>query len=252
MDFILIREMTWATMKSRYRSTFAGFLWVILNPLLMYFVQSIVFMKVLRISIDNYLLFLLSGLTPWLFIVTAVSMCTPILQEKRNILISFKTSPSNVIMSSVLDNLVNFIAVFFILFFILLFTHKDALNMTGLLLLPFPCLILFIAVSSMCFLLAFTQVFLHDTRHIVQFFISILFFLTPIFYPVSFIPVGYQWVASVNPVYILIRPFRACLYSFTWQEFYSSMMVAIGLCFVLLFFAYIQWRLKRNEFYLVV
>ena len=239
-------------MKARYRRTVAGFLWVILNPLLMYFVQSVIFMKVLKISVENYLLFLLSGLTPWLFIVTAVSMCTPILQEKRNILVSFKTSPVNIVMSSVLDNLVNFIAVFFILFFILFFKYNDVLSITGLFLLPLSSLVLFVAISTVCFLLAFTQVFLRDTRFIVQFFTSILFFLTPIFYPISFIPEGYRWLASINPVYILIRPFRLCLYNFSWEEYGHAITLASGLTIILLFFAYMQWRLKRNEFYLVV
>ncbi|MCY4523978.1 MAG: ABC transporter permease, partial [Halobacteriovoraceae bacterium] len=251
-DFILIREMTWASMKSRYRNTFAGFLWVIFNPLLMYLVQSIVFMKVLKINVEHYLLFLLSGLTPWLFFVTAVSMSTPILQEKRELLASFKINPANIVLSSVLDNLVNFITVFFILFFVLFFSYSEVLNITGLLLLPLPTLILLISISTICFLLAFTQIFLQDTRFIVQFFISILFFLTPIFYPVSFVPVEYRWLVEINPLYILIRPFRLCLYNFSWGEFGDAMSVAVGLTAILFFTAYMQWRLKRNEFYLVM
>ena len=244
--------MTLGSMKARYRGTFAGFLWVIINPLLMYFIQSIVFKTFLKIDVDHFFLFLLSGLTPWMFLVTTVSMATPILLEKRNILVSFKTSPFNIILSCVLDNLINFIAVFLILFVILSYYFSSIIDIVGLLLLPLATLVLFIGVTILSFLTSFAQVFYRDTRFIVQFFISILFFMTPIFYPVEFIPSSWRWIALVNPVYIIIKPFRSCLYDYSWPVFIHEISMASLLVLILCLISWLQWRLKKNEFYLVI
>ena len=60
--------LTIANMKSRYRRTFAGFIWVIMNPILVFLIQNFVFRNILNIKIDHYVLFLLGGLLPWIFI----------------------------------------------------------------------------------------------------------------------------------------------------------------------------------------
>ena len=70
-------SLTLANMKARYRKTFAGFLWVILNPIILYSVQSVVFRKILKIELPDYSLFLLGGLLPWIFITSTLEMSIP-------------------------------------------------------------------------------------------------------------------------------------------------------------------------------
>src|ERR1035437_5970491 len=84
-----VRALTVANLKSRYRKTFVGFLWVILNPLILYGVQSLVFMKFLKLQVPNYTLFLLSGLLPWVFIVQSVEMCTSLIVINGKLFKSF-------------------------------------------------------------------------------------------------------------------------------------------------------------------
>src|SRR5271154_4561101 len=87
------RALAAANLKSRYRRTVAGFLWVVLNPLIMFGVQSMIFRHVLKIQISNYFLFLLSGLLPWIFITQSMDMCTSLFQANGGVLKSFHLNP---------------------------------------------------------------------------------------------------------------------------------------------------------------
>src|SRR4051812_48169864 len=60
--------LTLANLKTRYRNTSLGFLWVLLNPILIYGAQSYAFGRILKLDVSHYNLFLVTGLIPWIFI----------------------------------------------------------------------------------------------------------------------------------------------------------------------------------------
>ena len=88
-----IRVLTAANLKTRYRKTWAGFLWVILNPLTMYWIQTQVFSRFLKLNVSNYALFLLSGLLPWIFIVQTLEMCASLFVWSSRMFKAFPVSP---------------------------------------------------------------------------------------------------------------------------------------------------------------
>ncbi len=63
----LLYNLVLKELKARYRVAGLGFLWAILNPLLMMAVLSVVFILFLKIKIENYPIFVLAGLLPWIF-----------------------------------------------------------------------------------------------------------------------------------------------------------------------------------------
>ena len=72
--YTIISTLTFSEMKGRYRNTWAGFIWVIINPILMFSVQALVFKHILRLNMERYYLFLLGGLLPWIFISSTLNM----------------------------------------------------------------------------------------------------------------------------------------------------------------------------------
>ena len=84
--WVQVWELTVASLKSRYRKTFAGFLWVVLNPLMMFGVQSLVFKTFMKIQVPDYHLFLLGGLLPWIFFSSTIQMGTPIFVTQSHLL----------------------------------------------------------------------------------------------------------------------------------------------------------------------
>ena len=89
----LVYTITFAQLKSRYRKTVAGFLWVLLNPILTFCVQALIFKNVLKINIENYYLFLLAGIVPWIFITSSLSMTVSVFVANRPALMAFKIDP---------------------------------------------------------------------------------------------------------------------------------------------------------------
>lgn len=240
--------LAYSNMKARYRKTIAGFLWVILNPILMYSVQSFVFKKILKLEVPNYSLFLLCGLLPWIFIVMSIEMVTPVLDGSRELLKSFNIAPSILALSQVIDNFINFLVAFSIV--LLPFWFMSDLSLSGIFFIPLILLSLIVGVFSLCFILSVQQIFYKDVRFITSFIISIMFFLTPIFYPIEFIPTEYRVFVEYNPIYSFIEPFRFAIYDYNlsilMMKVLKSLVFSIGFSVFAVWF----WRRKRNEFYI--
>ncbi len=245
-----VRATTAANLKSRYRQTIAGFLWVVFNPLVMYGVQSLVFKHFLRLGVPNYGLFLLSGLLPWIFISQTLEMCTSLLVVSGKLIKSFPVNPLVYLVAQVADNTINFLAAFTIVL-IPVWSHSPG-SAIGLLVLPLPLLVLTAAVFGLAWLLATLQVFFRDTRYIVSFALSIAFFITPVFYPVDMVPEKYGWITIINPLRWLLEPFRCSLYAFEPAAFIRSLAIAAAIAAIFIGLAAFFWRASRNAVYLNV
>ena len=228
---ILIRQvviLTISNLKSRYRNTWAGYLWVILNPLFLYTAQSYVFYFVLRIDIRNYPLYLALGLLPWIFLVSSNEMSTSSLVVSSRMLKSFPVRPLALIFAQIADNFINYLSAFVLLLIpIGLYTKWPMFN---LIYLALPLLSLFIFVSSFCFLTAQVNVFFRDARFILNFLFQVGFFITPIFY-------------------YLIKPFQILNFEFTLQQYFKevahSWLVSLAVLLISTYF----WRKNRNALY---
>lgn len=238
--------LTMSNIKARYRKTFAGFLWVVLNPIILYSVQSVVFKKILRLNVENYTIFLLSGLLPWIFITTSLDMGIPYLTHSQGILKAFKVNPLVLILSQVLDNFINFLFAFFIILIPLLFTTEATLN---ILLLPIPIFNLLLSVASLTILGSLMNVFFRDTRFLTSFLLNILYFVTPIFYPIEFVPRDYVWLVKLNPLFHLIHSFRMTLYDFNAEDFWWANLYSFIIGLVLISFASFYWSKKKGGLY---
>lgn len=242
-----IRTLTVSQMKARYRRTFAGFLWVLLSPIIIFSAQAIVFKNILRIDVPNYAVFLLGGLLPWVFIVNSLEMGVTSLTSARQLLVAFKVEPAVILGGSLLDNWLNFVAAF-----LLILAPTIALSGTislGLLLLPFATLTLLAGMAGIVALLAMLNVFYRDMRFLVHFSIGVLFFLTPIFYPLALVPESFRWLAGLNPLYLLIQPVRECIYAFAPAHAFAALGKSAVVACVSLALAQTYWKKKRNEFY---
>lgn len=245
--WIQILELTLASIKSRYRKTWAGFLWVILNPILMFGVQSLVFKKFLRLDIPDYFLFLLGGLLPWIFFTSTIQMGTPIFVAQAHLLKSFKINPWVVLGAQVMDSFVNFVASFILIMLpFYLFSDKSVLS---LFILPVALIPMLIGTLSITISLSVLNVFYRDINFVMNFIFSLLFFLTPIFYPKEFVPENYQWMIDLNPILYFIEPFRILIHGPGLEHFFPVFLKSIAAALFFSLIAFFVWRNKQNEFY---
>ncbi len=248
---ILFRQasaLTKASMKSRYRKTFAGFFWVMMNPLVTYAIQVIVFKNVLVLKLDNYHVFLLGGLLPWLYFVQTVDMTTSLFVNSSGLLKSGNIHPLVLVTAQVFDNSINFGFAFMLVL-------TGSYFLSGhlgfeVLLLPFPMIMLVAGTFSVSWISAILNVFYRDTRFLIAVILNVLFFATPIFYPESLLPSELRWITYVNPIYYWIKPIRVAVFGFDLDQFfYASLFSFLSVVFVAVIGVFI-WRWKRNLIYI--
>lgn len=220
------------------------------SPILMFVVHSFIFKEILKINVDRYFVFLLAGLLPWIFITTTIQQNASVFLTKREVLLSFQINPLSVHFAKIIDNFINFFIPFILLLIVLM--KYEEFHPIGLAFLPVclaNCMIMTVALSILTSTL---QVFFRDLEYIVQFAFSILFFLTPIFYPEELIPDKYSIIVKLNPFYAMIKPFQKSLWKYDPTLLSESLFNAFVFTGVTCLITYIVWRYKKSELYLYI
>lgn len=184
--------------RARYKGSFLGFLWSLLNPLLMMVVYSIVFAQVIRVQVPNYSLYLLAGILPWTWFSTSVANSTVAVIGNGN-LIKKVYFPSEILpLVSVTTNLINYLFSIPVLL-LFMFIQKVPIT-TALLALPLLLGVQFVLCLGLGLILATLNVYFRDIEQLLGVLLMAWFYLTPIVYPLSFVPERYQNLALLNPM----------------------------------------------------
>lgn len=239
--------MVHANLSARYRQTYSGFLWVVLSPMLMFGAQAFAFSYVLKLDMERFLLFLLSGLAPWMFITQSIEMGAPLIINGGRLLKSFPIHPMMLIGAQIIDNFVNFIAAFLIL--MLPIAYLEGAQWLSILCAPLALIVLLIGVVSLSSLFALLTVKFRDLKFVISFVNSVSFFVTPIFYGEELVPEKYWWIFDVNPAYQLLLPFRLAIMEPGSELFWQRLMISFVFSLVLMVLVSFYWRRVRNDIY---
>lgn len=240
--------LTKASMKARYRKSFAGLLWVVLHPILLFFVQLLVFKNVIKIDFENYEFYLLSTFLPWQFVSQTLTMATPQFVVQGSLLKSIQLNPVQLILALALDNFINFSLAFLAIFVALnIFGFHAAFSIYLL----FPAFILiYLASSALGFIFSLINVFFRDLQFILQFVLTLFYFLTPIFYQPQMYPENWQWILKLNPFYIFIEPVILIVKDRPLLEISVPIFKLVTMTIVISLIAHFYWKRRKNEFYL--
>lgn len=207
---VLIEVLIRRELKARYRGTVFGFLWSFVNPLILLGLYVLVFSVYLRVDMQNYPAFLLSGIFPWQWFSSSVSEATQSIIGNGG-LIRKVYLPSEVFpLVQVGSNMVHFIASLPILFVFLMAT---GLTLSwSLLALPVLIVIQVLFTYGIALVVSALAVQFRDLLHIVPNLLTALFFATPIFYPATIVPERYRIVVDANPLSYLITAYQDVLF----------------------------------------
>ncbi len=217
----LVRNLVARQLKLRYKSSSLGFLWSLLNPLIMalvyYFVFKNVFTGWKAMGIENYGAYLVSGLFAWNFFAGSVGDSATAFVG--NISLVKKVYFPRIILpvSAVLTNLVNFLLSLVVLF-ILLIVWKVPSTWTipsgiCLLMLPVLMLIQLMLACGLSFFISSLNVLFRDVEHMLQVILFAGFFLTPVIYPYELVvPEHLRLLYFLNPMASIIVGYQSILY----------------------------------------
>lgn len=198
-------------LKSRYKGSILGFFWMFLNPLLQLCVYTIVFSTILPNNIDKFYLFLFVALVPWLFFSTCLSDGTVVIFAQQDMIKKIYFPREVLPISFTISQFVNML-LSFIVIFVVVFISGVKVNAIALLYLPIIMVIEFILCLGISFLVSALTVYFRDLQHVLGIISMAWMYLTPIIYPVEFVPEKYLSIFYLNPMTAITIAYRDILY----------------------------------------
>jgi len=205
----LLWSFTLRELQVRYRQAALGFAWALLQPAALTVITTLVFHHFLNVSVggDPYPVFVYTGLVGWSFFHAAVTGAVPSLVNNaglvRKIWFPREALPLATVIAVVLDLLAGLL-----LWLVLLAAYGVPLRVT--LLWTVPLLGILVAFTTACALFgAAVNVRFRDVKHALPLVLQVLFFATPIVYPLALVPVGWRAVAALNPLAAVVEGMRA-------------------------------------------
>lgn len=206
----LLRNLVIRDIKVRYKRSVLGFLWVMLNPLLMMLILNIVFSGLFGMSTKNFTAYLLSGIILWNFFSQSTSTSVSSFLGNSNLIKKIYIPKAVFPLSVVASAMINFIFSLVPLFIIFAITGTSV----GPHLYLLPAILIMVAVFSfgIALILSTITVFFRDAQYIYEVLLLAWMYMTPIFYPESIIPKKFISIFHLNPFYYFLSTFRGALY----------------------------------------
>lgn len=246
----LLKNLVVRDLKHRYVGSMGGFLWAVIQPLVLLVSYSFVFQVIFKQQVDtkyvNYPIFLLCGILPWTFFSdTVLRSCGTILENKT--LITKTIMPAEILpLSIALSSLVLHGVGMGVLLAILVLFHSIPLSVFGVLI-YLPIVLMFS--MGLGWFVAGLQVFLRDTIQALQIFMTLWFFLTPIFYPIERITDTHfhgnaQYLLALNPLLVVVNGYRSSMLGLPHPP---MLQIAIATAVSLAVFVAGGWIFRRTK-----
>lgn len=221
-------------LKVRYKSTFFGYLWSIGHPLAYALVFFVAFKVVMRIQIENYALFLISGLFPWQWLSNSMNASPAIFLSNWTIIKKINFPRNMLPFTLVLQDMVHFILSIPVIVLFLVYYGKHP-SKTWIYGIPLLLIMQFSIMYGLSLLISSINLFFRDLERLTIIGLTLLFYFTPVIYPETMIPEQFRLLLLINPFAHLmvnwrnlfldgsIQPLFLCI-----TAIYSSLILLIG------------------------
>ena len=206
----VLSQLVYQQLILRYRRTALGYLWTLINPLLMMSVMALVFATLFKTDLKTFAVFLFAGMIPWNYFSSVVTQSgiSFINNEGliKKIYLPKAVFPLSIAFALLIDSILSFLALFAIILGI-----GGSLSWS-VLFLPVAFLLLFFFALGIGLIMSIATVFFRDLQYVIAIIMQGLFFLTPILYKHDALSGKVGWLVGLNPVVPFIELFRAPLY----------------------------------------
>ena len=234
----LLYFLVWRDLKVRYKQTVLGVAWAVLQPVFSMVVFTVIFGRLAKLDSEgfDYSVFVYAGLLPWTFFSSAVGLAGQSLVNQQNLLTKIYFPrlfiPTASIGASLVDMAISTAVYGVILAWYRVCPSWQVVYLPGLVLLTV------LAVLGFGFLLAALTVRYRDFRFVIPFMLQVMMYISPVVYPVSLVPVRYQWVLALNPMAGIIDAYRSAILGKPWNgtALAVSSAMAVGLFVLGLFY----------------
>lgn len=250
MELLRYRDLVGALvsrdLKVRYRRSAIGFLWTMLQPLLMMLVLRTVFSTLFQAkSVEvpqNYEIYALAGILFWNFFSQSIVASMNSLRGNAQLLQKLPVPKAVFPLATVLSGLVNL--VFALLPLLVLLIVSGHPMKPALLFLPVAIFIVALFTLGAGLLLSPLAVFFSDVVELIGVLLTLMFYLTPVIYPKDIVPESFRWVVRYNPIRSILEVFRDPIYQ---GEIPPLSHLTVSVVIALLLLALGAWVFRRSS-----
>ncbi|NQT78524.1 MAG: ABC transporter permease [Bacteroidetes bacterium] len=224
--------------KIKYYDTFLGMIWAMIMPLVRLLIYWLVFSNIFDKKIDNYGLYIYSGLLLWMFFQQGTKKGITALRSKRYLMMNIKVRKLDIFISSLLASFLAFLSNFVVyLLFCMFFDLPWSWNV---LYMPIMILNVCILVFGVMLILSTLHIFMRDISQIWDMVLLAWFWINPIFFAKAIIFETFPFLLYVNPLAGIIINFRSTImdgkppdwYIVAYDYAYAFVLLGIGLMLI--------------------
>lgn len=247
----LIITMTWREFSARYRGSFGGLFWSLIQPLVMMIIYTIVFSLFLKIKFSTdaspvtFSVYLLCGLLPWSAFSEGMSHCKDIIRSNVNlvkrVVFPLEILPLNAALTASIQQVVGFLLLIPLVWIITGNLYWTILIVPGIMVIQ---LLLAIGMNWMTASLA---VYIPDLGPLITLLLTIWMFLTPIFYPENVVPPQALFLFQINPMARIVRLYREAFMAGHLPDL-ASLLGTIIFCVFIFLLGYFWFMHSKKGF----
>lgn len=231
----LLRNLVMRDLRLKYRGSVLGFLWSMVNPLVVVGVYTVAFSYILKVPTPAFVLYLVSGLLAWGYFAAAVSASTGAVIDSGSLVKSVCFPRAILPIATVLFNLAQFVLTCAAAIPVALLIYGLAPTWS---MLAWPVLVVLqtLMCIGLALLLSTFTAFFRDIRHLLDIALQVLFWMTPIIYESKMVPPALRAVSFLSPMTPFALGYHQSLYYRHWPDAtvwiaacaYASLACVIG------------------------
>lgn len=244
----LFLMLSWRNVLIRYKQTYIGIAWAVLQPLLIMVVFTVVFGKIAKVDTKGipFPIFSFAALVPWLFFANALSESSNSLVASQNMITKIYFPRLIIPMSAVLSGAVDFLISLALLLVMMIWYHVPFT--THLLLLPIFFALIFFASLAVGFWFSALNVKYRDVKYIVPFIVRMGIYISPVGYLSSELYDRFGGWIGLNPLVGIIDGFRWCIFGPAFEPNWGGLWLGVEVVVVLLISGAIYFRSTEKTF----
>jgi lipopolysaccharide transport system permease protein len=206
--FDVVTHLAHRQVASMHRFTLLGWAWPVVRQLAQLAVFVFVFSTILDLGVDNFPVFVFSGLIAWGWFSSGIQQATGALITQRHLVFQPRFPVGVLPVVSVAVPFIDVLLVLPVLMIMLIAT--GALSWTVVFLLPL-LVVQFVLMTGLAWFSSAANVFMRDVENVIGVLLTLTFYCTPIFYSIDSVPERYQWVLRLNPMTTMVESYRGVL-----------------------------------------
>ena len=206
----LLKSSIKKEIRGKYKASFLGVIWSFINPLLQVLVYAIVFPYLIGNRVDNYVVYLITGIIPWTCFSTVIQTCGTCIKTNSGIIKKVYFPRIILPLSSMLSGLINFfISCLIVILFCIVFGVGVSWH---IIFVPLFAVIEGVFAMGIGMVVGACDAYVQDLEYIINFLLQLAFYGTPIVYDIGqFESAGILGrIIQLNPMTQIIRGFRDC------------------------------------------